>query len=370
MRLTDLLAVWDGQHQAVRPTMLQTDSGLGLFYVGQVNWLYGDSGTGKTWIAAAMGVEELRRGGVVLWADYENPDPGLFRERMDALGVDRRWIEQGRLLRWHPTDGMDGSNVHELTAFIREHGVTLAVLDSLGEAFGLAGVDESAESQTAPWLTKVLRQGITDATGATVLVLDHTTIEGPSRLHPSGSKRKKAATTGAMFLIEQVRAHPFGRGQRGWATLTTAKDRHGHYRHGEPAATFVLDCTEERYKWEVRSTAPRSERDRAAHQEHIEHEARRVVELLAEQAATEDAALSRNVLGKALRWHHDRKARRDADEAIALALSRGCIGTRPGPRNSDLYWYVAPWFAPTEPTEPNRAEQADRTNGACAPSGR
>ena len=87
---------------------------------------------------------------MVLWADYENPDPGLFRQNawtpsvLTGVGSSRAGS-----LRRHPTDGMDGSNVHELTAFIREHGVTLAVLDSLGEAFGLAGVDESAESQTA-----------------------------------------------------------------------------------------------------------------------------------------------------------------------------------------------------------------------------
>ena len=76
--------------------------------------------------------------------------------------------------------------------------MTLAVVDSLGEAFGLEGIDENHDVEVAPWLRRVARR-LADA-GLSVLLLDHSTKSADNPRRPSGSKRKRAAITGASYL--------------------------------------------------------------------------------------------------------------------------------------------------------------------------
>jgi hypothetical protein len=99
---------------------------------------------------------------------------------------------------------------------------------------GLEGVDEDRDVQVGPWLRRVARR-LADSTGAGVIIIDHSTKAKDNPLFPSGSKRKRAAITGASYLIEAVR--PLTRDDGGKLHITCAKDRHGHYKRAEVVAT-------------------------------------------------------------------------------------------------------------------------------------
>src|SRR5690606_34602190 len=116
-------------------------------------------------------------------------------------------------------------------------GASLVVIDSVGEAFGLEGLNENNDNEVAPWLRRVARR-LAD-TGAAVGLVDHSTKSSENPLFPSGSKRKRAAITGAQYLVEATR--PLTKEHGGQLRLTCGKDRHGNYRRGEAAA--VLDFT-------------------------------------------------------------------------------------------------------------------------------
>jgi hypothetical protein len=122
---------------------------------------------------------------------------------------------------------------------MRDNGIKpVFVLDSLGEAFSLDGINENIDAEVAPWLRRVIRRIV--GTGATVIVIDHTinNAEGDNALRPSGSKRKRAAITGSLYRVDAT--IPLNKGEGGELKLTCAKDRHGNYRRGETVATIVV----------------------------------------------------------------------------------------------------------------------------------
>src|SRR5262249_38605705 len=127
--------------------------------------------------------------------------------------------------------------IDELSYRIEADGVSLVVIDTIGEAFGLEGIDENADVEVGRWLRRVVRR-LVDA-GAGVLVIDHITKSGDNPLHPSGSKRKRAAITGASYLVEAP--VPLTRERGGRLRLICAKDRHGNFVRGEEVA--VIDFT-------------------------------------------------------------------------------------------------------------------------------
>ncbi|ORI11757.1 hypothetical protein BJD99_01040 [Rhodococcus sp. 1163] len=57
---TDIAALLDGTiPEPPAPEILQRSDGHALFYTGQVNLVFGDPESGKTWVALAAGAEVL-----------------------------------------------------------------------------------------------------------------------------------------------------------------------------------------------------------------------------------------------------------------------------------------------------------------------
>ena len=250
----DLGPALRGERVRPQPTILTRDDNRGLFYIAKVNGAHGDSGDGKSFFVLVGCVQEITAGRHVLWVDFED-DEDTIVERLIDLGADPDDI----LERFHyhrPAASFDGLAVDLIEAKAREHDVTTIVLDSLGEAFGLEGIDEDRDVQVGPWLRRVARH-LADATGAAVVIIDHSTKAKDNPLFPSGSKRKRAAITGSSYLIEAPT--PLTRENGGKLRITCAKDRHGHYKRGEVVAFVVFT----RYpdgglSVHVESVAPRS----------------------------------------------------------------------------------------------------------------
>jgi hypothetical protein len=231
-RPVDLGPALAGELCRPEPTILCRDDGVGLLYLGRVNGFHGDSGVGKSWAALIAAKLELEAGEHVIWIDLEDPDPMTVIGRLrDDLDADADVIRE-RFHYYGPTEPFGEPPLAEIERAITEHTPTLLVIDSTGEAFGLEGLDENKDVEVGPWMRRVARR-LADA-GPAVLLLDHSTKANDNPLHPSGSKRKRAAITGASYLIEARRALTKEHG--GVLTFRCAKDRHGTHRAGDTVA--------------------------------------------------------------------------------------------------------------------------------------
>jgi hypothetical protein len=237
----DLAAVLAGDLAAPTPTVLEVDTTprRHLFYARAVNGIHGDSGIGKSWVATVAMAQELAKGNRVMLIDYEDTPQTLCARLLSLLVPTDRITTLVDYRR--PHDYATDEAVTELVAAITGDNITLVVVDSLGEAFGLQGIDENADKEVAPFIRNVIRP-LADA-GAAVVVIDHSTKAKDNPLHPSGSKRKRAAFTGASYLVSSERPPVKAEGAdpvEGRLTLTCAKDRHGTYRQGSKVANVVL----------------------------------------------------------------------------------------------------------------------------------
>jgi len=321
----DLGPTLRGEVEPVLPTLLCRDDGPGLFYPGRVNELHADSGIGKTWAALEAAKQELKAGRTVGWIDYEEPDATTAVSRLRALGCTDDEIAAG--LHYHsPKDPTSLLALDLLVAEITDAGVGLVVIDSLGEAFGLDSVNEDRDNEVGPWLRRVART-LAD-TGAAVVLIDHSTKSNDNPLHPSGSKRKRAAITGASYMVEAVQ--PLTRAEGGRLRLTCAKDRHGHYRRGEVAAEIALTVYPDD-GMTVHIYPPDPDAN--------EPDARLGVVARAAVRAVKDADTppSTRVLVELMKV---KAARNLKLAAIEHAANKGAIRPEPAPRNATLYHYV------------------------------
>lgn len=233
----DLRPALEGERERITPTVLRFDDSVaGLFYRGCVNGVHSDSGLGKSWIAEITAAQEITAGNHVGWVDFEEPNETTIVERLRQIGVTDD-VMLKYLHYYGPVAPFDDLAVTMIGDAARDYEMTFLTVDSLGEAFGLEGIDENKDSEVGPWMRRVLRP--LAAIGPAVLPLDHSTKAADNPLHPSGSKRKRAAVTGASYLLEAP--VPLTREAGGQLRLTTAKDRHGSYRRGKPVATIDVN---------------------------------------------------------------------------------------------------------------------------------
>jgi hypothetical protein len=229
----DLTNTINGKEVLEPPSILQRTDGVGLFYRGMINGIHGESGLGKGWVALTAAVEQVRAGNIVIYLDMEDTSASIV-DRLKRLGLTGAEISE-RFWYFRPDEEAFDDQVDDLVSLVEVHQVALVVLDSLGEAFGLEGINEDKDAEVNPWLRRVPRR-LAEA-GAAVIIVDHATKAGDNPLYPSGSKRKRAAVGGAQYLVEAT--HPMSKGQGGKLRLTCAKDRHGFHKRASVAAEIV-----------------------------------------------------------------------------------------------------------------------------------
>jgi Bifunctional DNA primase/polymerase, N-terminal/AAA domain len=325
-RPVDLGPALAGDIDRPEPTILRRDDQVGLIYTGRVNGFHGDSGVGKSFAALVAAKLEIEADRHVIWIDLEDPDPMTVIGRLcDDFGVNAELIRE--LFHYYgPTEPFGEPPLAEIERAIAEHEPTMIVIDSTGEAFGLEGLDENKDVEVGPWMRRVPRR-LADA-GPGVLLLDHSTKANDNPLHPSGSKRKRAAITGASYLIEA--RTPLTKEAGGILKLTCAKDRHGAHKSGTVAAEIELT----RYPdggMTVHIWAPSAEE--AGKDPKIYLAAKAAVD------AARDAArpLTQNSLLELMTI----KARLSLKRAgIEAAVARHALRVDDGPRNAQLHTYV------------------------------
>ena len=245
----DLGPAWRGDKMRPIAVVLTRDDGVALLLPG-VNYMFGDSGDGKSLVAAIAALQEVRAGRRVIWATYEDANEDELVDRLKLLGATE---EEGRRVLVITPQTTLTRGIDRLVTLAGDD-VRLVVVDSVGEAMAVGGINEDKDNEVGPWFRSTVRRLHELNPELAMWPIDHATKSKDNPLFPSGSKRKRAAVTGRCFLLN-VR-QPFGREQVGYVQLIVAKDRGGTFRRGDIAAEIMLDATVTPYR--VAVTAPRT----------------------------------------------------------------------------------------------------------------
>lgn len=320
----DLTDVLGGNYTQPVPEQLFRNDGRCLLYSGVVNGIHGDSGTGKGWVICHLIHQNASRGQRTMLLDFEDVEASIAA-RLQALGMTEYEILT-YLVYLRPQVALDTNAVKQFVRLITDHHIAAVVIDSLGEAFSLEGINEDKDVEVGPWLRRVARP--LAETGASITLVDHSTKAADNPLHPSGSKRKRAAIGGASYLVEAI--SPFVKDAGGKLRLTCAKDRHGNYKRGEVVADFVMESkgtTVDLHMYAPLERAPKGVPTVLA--------ARSAVRAAAAHAEKNpDKPLARDALVGLM----DIKASTDVKRGgIDYAASLGSLKETSGPRNARLY---------------------------------
>ncbi|MCP4965712.1 MAG: AAA family ATPase [bacterium] len=233
LSFTELATWWDNPEPTRHADMLPRTDGQGLLYLDELNWIHGESGSCKTWVALHAAAELIKVGHHVAWIHYEDPTPALIVGRLKAFGLGRD--EVLAQFHYHNPAG-EPLNTSRLIEEARMLGIEHAFIDSVGEAMNAASIDENSDAEVGPWIVKNPRAFVNAGIGCTCI--DHGTKAGTYKLYPKGSVRKRAAITGAGLLIEVLTSPTLT--SDGQVKITMAKDRHGNCPQGSSVGVMEM----------------------------------------------------------------------------------------------------------------------------------
>jgi hypothetical protein len=220
--------------------MFRTDANA-LFYTGKVNVLFGDSESGKTWIALAALVEVLGSGGRVAVIDLDHNGMAETVSRMIALGAKPDVLAD--LDRFRYCEPGDAAELDFFVADLAAWRAWAVVADSLGEILPMLGLSSNSPDEYTAANRRVLTP--LAASGAAVIAVDHLPKDdGAREKGQTGTLAKRRSVNGVSLRVT-VRDQ-FTPGCGGSASLTISKDRpgglRGHCPAGKnaPAGRFVM----------------------------------------------------------------------------------------------------------------------------------
>lgn len=234
--LTDIIANGETIEE---PTVLERADGFCLLYPGTVHSVAGEPESGKTWVGLIGAAQELKAGAHVTMTDFEDR-AGRVVGRLLSLGVPpARILERFHYIR--PMTRLDAAGTQHLEHWAARS--SLVIIDGVTEAMSLHGLDLNDQTDIAAFLALIPRR-LADL-GPAVLQIDHLPkmTEHGNRF-AIGGQHKLAGLDGAAYLVKVIDA--FGRGKKGRAVITVAKDREGAIREqtaGNTIAELVLDST-------------------------------------------------------------------------------------------------------------------------------
>jgi hypothetical protein len=239
----DISALIDGTvPEPPTPVLGRRADGHCLFYAGQVNWLFGDPESGKSWLCLACVVEALKAGRRVLVIDLDHNGAPATVRRLLALGAPIDALRDPDLFRYcEPDDRIELRQVIDDSITWRP---AAAIVDSIGELLPMYGSSSNSADEFTTVHSNVLKP--LAKAGAAVLAVDHLAKSADSRaVGPGGTAAKRRAIGGVSIRVKAKQQFTPGHG--GSATLVVNKDRHGGLRAHCPvgdrepvAGTFKL----------------------------------------------------------------------------------------------------------------------------------
>lgn len=333
----DLEPVLAGEHLDPPPTMLRRTDGIPLLYDGAVHTISGESESGKTWLLllAALQLMETERN--VVFLDFEDRADRVIG-RLLALGAT---LPQ---LRTHfayirPDRPLDDDGRNQLAPAITD--TALVILDGVTEAMTTHGFDLNSNADSATFQA-LLPRWIADH-GPAVAMIDHVVKDKEKQdRFALGAQHKLAGIDGAAYIVKTIQ--PFGRGKRGLSKVEVAKDRPGHVRehtYGKTIAEFSLDATGSDVVLIAHLTPPGADSGRPGQP----FEPTILMEKIS-RFVQANPGLSKNAIETTISGNNKHKR-----VALELLVTRGYIGTKPGPKGAIQHFHHKAYYQPDDDPE-------------------
>jgi len=244
----ELRDYFDGLFAAPVATILKRSDGNGLIYKGKVHSIYGESESGKSWVAQIATAELLRTDKKVIYIDFES-DAHEIVNRLKALSVSR-----ANLLQYftyiRPDGARDADDPYWLD-ILQPDRADLVIIDGVTESLTMWGGETKDNDAITRWM-RIFPRTVATASGAAVVLIDHITKNADTRgRFAIGGQAKLATIDGAAYLVEPL--EPLAPGRVGVLTMRVTKDRPGQVRRiagmwrksdrTQEAAVFTIDST-------------------------------------------------------------------------------------------------------------------------------
>lgn len=235
------------------PSILRRSDGNSVFYQGQVNMLFGEPESGKTWVALAAVAEALTRGSRAGIVDLDHNGMLSTVTRLIGLGVPKDTLSN--LERFRYTEPEDRTDLLAVIKDLAAWQPKVVGIDSIGELLPILGLNSNSPDDFTVAHTHVLKP--LARAGACVIVIDHVAKNADSKAQgPTGTGAKTRAVGGASIRVTIKEA--FAPAKGGSCYLAIRKDRHGGLRATSPsgdkeplAGTFKLNPAGHDWPWSL-----------------------------------------------------------------------------------------------------------------------
>lgn len=326
------------------PVYVRRSDGVGLFYRGKVNGIFGDPEHGKTWVAQAAIVEALAAGERAAMIDVDHNGPDHTAARLLLLGARLEHLADPACFRYYEPN--DGPELLQAAEDIYRWAPHVMLVDSLGEVFPLLGANQNHDNEVTNAMRQVCTRPAT--TGTCVITIDHLpkSTEARATGFAIGSMAKKRMMRGA-YLRADARQKPMPGGV-GRIMLRIEKDTTGELRRasgGGYAGTFTLDSTRDHITtWHCGVEAVPHNTDGTLRPT-------RVMAKVSAYIADHDGCSQRDIesdVGGRTKY---------VREAIRLLVQEGHVARTDGPRGSKQHHTISPYREEEDDRVP--AEQLD-----------
>jgi hypothetical protein len=255
---------YDGLFQEVKANILTRTDGKSLIYAGKVHSFYGESESGKSWVAQIATAEMLRDDKKVIYIDFES-DPQDIVKRLKSLGVSR-----ANLLQYftyiRPESARSASDPY-WEAILEPESAHLVIIDGVTESLTMWGAQTVDNDDITKWMRQFPRK-VAKESGAAVVLIDHITKNADTRgRFAIGGQAKLATIDGAAYIVEPIEV--LSPGRVGSLTLRVTKDRIGDVRASagmyrksdrtQEAAVFTIDSTRAQMQYVIGSPTSEDE---------------------------------------------------------------------------------------------------------------
>lgn len=219
------------------PTVGMVQDGQALFYPALVNSLFGSDSVGKSLVLTQIAIDEVGKGGKVIWIDCEEPDQRPMVNRWQAMLGNGKALEPrvaAQFAEFEFFSFATGISADQINRLVEEaEDATMVVIDSVGEYLASRGGDENVDRDIASMVFQLLARPLA-AMGPAVVLVDHVTKENNFGRSAAGSKRKRAGVTGAAFNLSlPAEDAAWSRDKPGYAVITCVKDKNGAHTKGQ-----------------------------------------------------------------------------------------------------------------------------------------
>lgn len=226
-RYLDMAIFTSGNFRPPEPEFFAVDGAFHLLYRGMTHCIFGDSGSGKTWIVLAQIASELKAGRRVKYIDFENGAMTIGHRLRNVLGVPPELLTPDHFAYMSFTEMPDPGEVEDEAAEAHD----LVIIDGVDASLAMFQKAMNSATEVREWYD-YFPQKYADQ-GSTVCLIDHTSkgnrdkVE-PRHQEPGGTPAKLAVLTGAAYYVKPEDGRELVPGQRGVVNAyITRKDKDG-----------------------------------------------------------------------------------------------------------------------------------------------